>query len=57
MGADRLEDPAGFADLIRSYRAVGASQFLFDMPLTKEGLDSTRRVATEIIPVLREELR
>jgi alkanesulfonate monooxygenase SsuD/methylene tetrahydromethanopterin reductase-like flavin-dependent oxidoreductase (luciferase family) len=56
MGADRLEDAAGFADLIRSYRAAGASQFLFDMPLSKEGLDSTRRVATEIIPALRVEL-
>jgi alkanesulfonate monooxygenase SsuD/methylene tetrahydromethanopterin reductase-like flavin-dependent oxidoreductase (luciferase family) len=56
MGADRLEDVAGFADLIRSYRRAGASQFLFDLPLTKEGLDSTRRVATEIIPGLRSEL-
>jgi alkanesulfonate monooxygenase SsuD/methylene tetrahydromethanopterin reductase-like flavin-dependent oxidoreductase (luciferase family) len=56
MGADRLEDTAGFADLIRTYRAAGASQFLFDLPLSNEGLDSTRRVAKEIIPGLRSEL-
>jgi alkanesulfonate monooxygenase SsuD/methylene tetrahydromethanopterin reductase-like flavin-dependent oxidoreductase (luciferase family) len=56
MGADRLEDAANFADVVRSYREAGASQFLFDLPLTAEGLETTRKVAREIIPGLRTEL-
>jgi alkanesulfonate monooxygenase SsuD/methylene tetrahydromethanopterin reductase-like flavin-dependent oxidoreductase (luciferase family) len=56
MGADKLETDKGFADLIRGYREAGGSQFLFDLPLTEEGLASTRKIATEIIPALREEL-
>lgn len=55
MGADKLENPAGFADLVRSYRAAGASQLLFDLPLSPEGLASTRRIATEVIPALKAE--
>ncbi len=56
LGADRLEDAANFADVIRSYREAGASQFLFDLPLTPEGLETTKKVAREIIPGLRTEL-
>lgn len=56
LGADKLEDERGFADLVRSYRAAGASQLLFDLPLTAAGLASTRRIATEIIPALKAEL-
>jgi alkanesulfonate monooxygenase SsuD/methylene tetrahydromethanopterin reductase-like flavin-dependent oxidoreductase (luciferase family) len=55
MGADKLETDAGFADLIRSYREAGASQILFDLPLTEAGIASTRKIATEIIPALRKE--
>jgi len=53
FGADRLEDPAGFAALIRTYRAAGVSQFLFDAPLTGRGKAAAERVAREIIPELR----
>ncbi|CAN5786473.1 LLM class F420-dependent oxidoreductase [soil metagenome] len=56
FGADRLEDERGFAELIRAYRAAGSSQFLFDFPISAEGQASARRVATEIIPMLRETL-
>lgn len=56
MGADKLENPDGFAELVRAYRAAGASQLLFDLPLTAEGLASTRRIATELIPALKAEL-
>ncbi|MFL5758262.1 MAG: LLM class flavin-dependent oxidoreductase [Thermomicrobiales bacterium] len=56
LGADRLEDVANFADVVRSYRTAGVSQFLFDLPLSSEGLEKTRRVAREIIPGLRTEL-
>ncbi len=56
LGADRLEDEAGFADTIRAYRAAGASQFLFDFPLGGAGLASATQVAREIIPALRAEL-
>jgi alkanesulfonate monooxygenase SsuD/methylene tetrahydromethanopterin reductase-like flavin-dependent oxidoreductase (luciferase family) len=55
LGADRLEDPSGFADLIRAYRAAGVSQFLFDFPITAKGQDAAARVAREIMPGLREE--
>jgi len=56
FGADRIEDVDGFAELVRTYRAVGTSQFLFDFPISAGGLDAARRVATVIIPALREEL-
>lgn len=55
MGADRLEDEAGFAQFVRDYRAAGASQFLFDFPLGGPGLESAKRVAREIIPALKAE--
>lgn len=56
FGADRLEDAARFEELVRTYRAAGTSQFLFDFPLGGEGLETAKRVATEMIPRLREEL-
>jgi hypothetical protein len=56
FGADRLEDVQGFAELARTYRAAGTSQFLFDFPISAEGLEAARQVATGIIPALREEL-
>ncbi|MCA9859613.1 MAG: TIGR03560 family F420-dependent LLM class oxidoreductase [Thermomicrobiales bacterium] len=56
FGADRLEHPDGFEDLIRSYRAAGSSQFLFDFPLGGEGLESAKRLATDVMPKLRDEL-
>jgi alkanesulfonate monooxygenase SsuD/methylene tetrahydromethanopterin reductase-like flavin-dependent oxidoreductase (luciferase family) len=56
FGADRLEDVQGFAELVRTYRAAGTSQFLFDFPISADGLDAARRVAQDIIPALREEL-
>jgi F420-dependent oxidoreductase-like protein len=56
FGADRLEHATGFEDLIRTYRAAGSSQFLFDFPLGGEGLESAKRLATDVIPRLRDEL-
>ena len=56
FGADRLEDEAGFADLVRTYRAAGTTQFLFDFPLGGPGLETAKRVAQEIIPALRGEI-
>ncbi len=56
FGADRLEDPAGFADLIRTHRAAGVSQFLFDAPLTARGQAAAERIAREIMPGLRKGL-
>jgi len=53
LGADRLEDERGFAELVRSYRAAGASQLLFDLPLGGEGLETAKRIAREQIPGLR----
>jgi F420-dependent oxidoreductase-like protein len=55
LGADRLEDEAGFADFVREYRAAGVSQFLFDFPLGGPGLAAAQRVAREVMPALREE--
>lgn len=54
-GADPLEDPELFADVARRYRAAGVSQLLCDLPLTEQGLASTRRIAEEVIPALRQE--
>jgi alkanesulfonate monooxygenase SsuD/methylene tetrahydromethanopterin reductase-like flavin-dependent oxidoreductase (luciferase family) len=56
FGADRLEDVEGFESLVRSYRAAGTSQFLFDFPISAEGVKAATEVATTIIPRLREEL-
>ena len=56
FGADRLEHADGFEELIRTYRAAGSSQFLFDFPLGGEGLESAKRLATNVIPRLRDEL-
>jgi F420-dependent oxidoreductase-like protein len=56
FGADRLERDDGFEDLIRAYRAAGSSQFLFDFPLGGEGLESAKRLATNVMPRLRDEL-
>jgi alkanesulfonate monooxygenase SsuD/methylene tetrahydromethanopterin reductase-like flavin-dependent oxidoreductase (luciferase family) len=56
LGADRLEDERGFADLVRAYRAAGASQFLFDFPISAAGIATAERVARTVIPGLREEL-
>lgn len=56
MGADKLEDERGFADLVRSYRAAGASQLLFDGPLSATGRASAARIARDQIPALRAEL-
>jgi F420-dependent oxidoreductase-like protein len=56
FGADRLEREDGFEDLIRTYRAAGSSQFLFDFPLGGEGLESAKRLATDVMPRLRDEL-
>lgn len=56
FGADRIEREEGFEELIRSYRAVGTSQFLFDFPLGGEGLESAKRLATTVMPRLRDEL-
>ncbi|MEA2532165.1 MAG: hypothetical protein QOG89_3809 [Thermomicrobiales bacterium] len=55
LGADRLEDERGFADLVRDYRAAGASQLLFDFPISAAGTATAERVARTIIPSLREE--
>lgn len=56
FGADRLEHESGFEELIRTYRAAGSSQFLFDFPLGGEGLESAKRLATNVMPRLRDEL-
>jgi F420-dependent oxidoreductase-like protein len=56
FGADRLERPEGFEELIRTYRAAGSSQFLFDFPLGGDGLESAKRLATDVMPRLRDEL-
>ena len=53
MGADRLEDADGFPELIRSYRAAGVSQFLFDLPLPGPGLATAECIARDILPTLR----
>jgi len=55
FGADKLVDIDNFEELVRSYRAVGVQQFLFDFPLTREEQAVVGRVARELIPRLREE--
>jgi alkanesulfonate monooxygenase SsuD/methylene tetrahydromethanopterin reductase-like flavin-dependent oxidoreductase (luciferase family) len=55
LGADRLEDEAGFESLVRAYHAVGVRQFLFDFPLGGAGLDAALRNAANVIPALRAE--
>ncbi len=56
FGADRIEHESGFEELIRTYRAAGSSQFLFDFPLGGDGLESAKRLASTVIPRLRDEL-
>ena len=53
FGADRLEDPAGFPDLVRTYGAAGVTQFLFDAPITPKGQAAMETIARDIIPTLR----
>lgn len=55
FGGDRLEDVGGFEQLVRTYRAAGTSQFLFDFPITPEGVEAATRVATTIMPRLKDE--
>ena len=47
---------AGLCRARTTYRAAGTSQFLFDFPISAEGLDAARRVATDLILPLHEEL-
>ena len=56
LGADRLEDDRGFAELVRAYHAAGARQLLFDFPLGGPGLETALRIARETLPALRAEL-
>lgn len=55
LGADRLEDAAGFERIVRDYHAVGVRQFLFDFPVTTKGIDTATRIARDVIPGLRAE--
>lgn len=55
FGADKLVDIDHFEDLVTTYRNTGVQQFLFDFPLEKDEQEIARRVATEIIPRLREQ--
>ncbi|HET6869230.1 MAG TPA: hypothetical protein VFH80_25190, partial [Solirubrobacteraceae bacterium] len=54
LGADRLTDYAGLAALARAYLAAGVRQLLFDYPIDPEGQRIAARVATELLPRLRE---
>ena len=54
FGADKLMDIDHFTELVTAYKDVGVQQFLFDFPLDRDGQDIARRVATELIPGLRE---
>lgn len=54
LGADRLTDFEGFAALARAYHAAGVRQLLFDYPIEPEGQRIAARVATELLPRLRE---
>lgn len=54
LGADRLADFEGFEALARAYHAAGVRQLLFDYPIEPEGQRIAARVATELLPRLRE---
>lgn len=54
FSADTLLDIDHFDELIRSYRDVGVQQFLFNFPIDEDGQAIARKVATELIPRLRE---
>jgi F420-dependent oxidoreductase-like protein len=56
LGADKLEDERGFAQTARAYHAAGASQLLFDFPISAEGAAAAARVARDQLPALRAEL-
>lgn len=53
-GASGLLDVDNLEELIRTHREAGVDHFLFDMPLTKEEQDVVRKVATDILPKIRE---
>jgi len=53
FGADKLMDVDHFAELVRTYAALGVQQFLFDFPIERDGQEIARKVATELIPKLR----
>lgn len=55
FGADKLMDIDHFEDLVTTYRNTGVQQFLFDFPIEKDEQEIARRVATEIVPRLREQ--
>jgi len=55
LGADRTADPAGFERAVRDYHAVGVRQFLFDFPITSEGIDIALGIARDLLPSLRAE--
>ncbi|HLU37311.1 MAG TPA: LLM class flavin-dependent oxidoreductase [Thermomicrobiales bacterium] len=52
-GASGLLDP-NLEEVIREQSAAGVSQFLFDMPITKEEQDQVRKIAKDILPKFRE---
>lgn len=54
LGADRLTDFDGFTALARAYHAAGVRQLLFDYPIDPDGQRTVARVATELLPRLRE---
>lgn len=54
LGADRLTDVDGFAALARDYHAAGVRQLLFDFPIDPDGQRVAARVATDLLPRLRE---
>lgn len=54
LGADRLTDYDGFNSLARAYYAAGVRQLLFDYPIDPMGQRVAARVATELLPRLRE---
>jgi alkanesulfonate monooxygenase SsuD/methylene tetrahydromethanopterin reductase-like flavin-dependent oxidoreductase (luciferase family) len=55
LGADRIFDAAGFERAVRDYHAVGVRQFLFDFPITSEGIDIALGIARDLLPSLRAE--
>ena len=55
LGADRIADASGFERIVRDYHAVGVRQFLFDFPITTEGIDVALGIARDLIPSLRAE--